>query len=255
MMRQNFMIVGTQRTGSTILARSLNFHAHIASSGEWVQYVPWHQKLQMTQRALTGDFSQLLPLHQELMEKVFNEHTRWLGFKLLFRSSAMWLHHPRLAPALWVDRLEAYLRWLSHQPHIHIIHIVRRDAIEWLKSKYVASQTGIFTGQAYPEHVKVRIPLHGAAKRLQAKNWIDHRLATLSATHPYCRVYYEDFLQNDQAATAAMMQFLQCDPTQLREINFRVPQRQSKGQGADYISNYDELLKALQHQELLRVRL
>ena len=254
-MIRNFMILGTQRTGSTALYQSLNCHPEIACGGEWLQYVGWYKKLRVTQAALAGSFAVLTPRDQELIAKEYHRGTRWLGFKLLFRSSDKWLLHPRFSPALWLDRLEAYFQWLSQRPDIHVIHIVRKDAMEWLKSKYLSSATGLFTGKQYPDGIKVNISLTGAVKRLQAKNWIDTRLAALSHTNPYLRIYYEDFSLSNYTATLELVEFLQCDSTQLAKDNDQVLKKQSKRSAENYISNYDQLLLELQGRALLEAQI
>ena len=204
----------------------------------------------VTQRALDGDFGVLTDRSRDLIAKLYNDRTRWLGFKLLFRSSDKWLYHPRFSPALWLDRLESYLWWISQRPDVHIIHIVRKDAIDWLKSKYLSSKTGFFTQKPYPDGFKIKIPLRGAVRRLQAKNWLDTRLATLSHTNPYLCVCYEDFLQSNYEVMLSLMQFLQCDPTQIGEMNYRKLKKQSKGSAENYISNYEQLVRELRYRDL-----
>jgi hypothetical protein len=249
------MIVGTQRTGSTALYHSLNFHPDIACGGEWTQHIAWYKKRLVAQRALGGDFTVLSPRNRERISKVFHEHTQWLGFKLLFRASDKWLLHPRFAPSLWADRLEGYLRWVSHHSDIHVIHIVRQDAIEWLKSKYLSSATGLYTVHTYPDDLKVDIPSREAVKRLHTKNWIDSRLATLAKSNSYLRVYYEDFLHNNHTVVISMIQFLQCDPARLGEIRYGTQQKQSNREAAAYLANYDQLVTELKNRDLLHARL
>lgn len=252
-MRKNFLIVGTQRTGSTVLFESLNLHPEIACGAEWPRRVGWHKKVKVTQRGLTGDFTALTPRHRQRITEVYHRQTRWLGCKVLFRSSDKWLIHPCFSPALWLDRLEDYLRWISGQPHIHIIHLTRCDAIEWLKSKYMAQMTKVYTGKRYPDDLKVEIPLRRAVKRLYAKNWIDDRLATVRNSNPYRRIYYEDFLASSYDVVVSVLQFLQCDAMKLPknvQDKQRV-QRQSKGSAADYIANYDNLMRKLEQYNLL----
>jgi len=249
-MINNFIIVGTQRTGSTALFRALNFHPDIACGGEWTQNIPW-KKFRVAQQALNGNFTVLTPRKQELINQVFHENSRWLGFKMLFRSSDKWLWHPRLAPALRFDQLESSLSWIRKQPNLHVIHIVRRDAVDWLKSKYLASTTGFFAKQPYPHNLKVDIPLYSAVKRLEAKNWIDHRLSTLSQTNPYFRVSYEDFSKYNRSSILSVTQFLQCNGALLRPIEYGMHQKQSTREAIDCIANYDKLMDELRRLDLL----
>jgi hypothetical protein len=250
-MINNFLIVGTQRTGSTALTRALTFHPDIACGGEWTQFIPAHRKLAVTEQALSGDFSALSENLRSRIEQLFNANTRWLGFKVLFRSSALWLVHPRCAPALWFDRVDAHLRWLAERPNIHVIHIVRKDPIEWLKSKYLADKTRAFAARGYPEGITVKIPIREAVRRLATKRWIDERLSRINESNPYLCVSYEEFLASDRMVVLKLLDFLKCDPAKLREFDYRKLRKQSKRSTRDYITNYDEVVVALRNSQLL----
>jgi hypothetical protein len=241
----NFLVVGTQRTGSTALHRALNFHPSIACGNEWTQHVSPLRKFAVTERALSGDFSILDARQRERISRSFHADTQWLGFKILFRSSDKWLLHPRFAPALWFDRLEAYTRWLSRRPHVRVIHIVRRSPIEWLKSKYLSDETRMWTGGKYPDDLRIEVPIASALRRLASKRWIDQRLAALRRTNPYLRVDYEDFLASNRETVASLIGFFGCDASALTAFEFKRLTRQSNRTARDYISNFDELSDAL----------
>ena len=247
---KNFIIVGTQRTGSSALAESIGLNSKISCGGELTLHVPYSRKLKAAQRALDSDFSLLTEGGRDFMLKKFSPMRPWLGFRWLFHSSDKWIVHPRFSPVLWLDRLEDFLRWIVRRPDIHIIHIVRHQGLDWLKSVYVARKAKVYSRQPYPEGIKVRIPKRAAIFRLRAKDWIDYRVATLTNTNPYLRLQYEDFAANQIAITASALEFLQCDPTNMR-ISERRLRKQSKGGVADYVLNYDELLKTLVRLDLL----
>lgn len=249
-MLRNFLIVGTQRTGSTALVRSMTFHPEIACGGEWTQHAAPHRKLRVAEESLSGHFTVLSPGQRRRIEQAFGEGTRWLGFKLLFRSSGAWIGHPRYAPALWLDRFGAFSRWIAARPSLHVIQIVRNDPMEWLKSKYLADTTRSYVGKAYPEGMTVEIPVKEALRRLAAKRWIDGTLSRLSESNPYICVSYEEFLKSNRDVVFKLMEFLQCDTGKLNEFDYRKQQRQSRRTAADYISNYHQLIAALRSSQL-----
>lgn len=251
-MFQNFLIVGTQRTGSTALVRSLTFHPDIACGDEWTQRVPAHRKFQVTEKALAGEFLALTEAQRKRIEPVFGPSTRWLGFKLLFRSSDKWFIHPRFAPALWLDRFGSYLRWIAARPSLHVIHIVRNDSMDWLKSKYLADTSRAYAAKNYPEDLRITIPVRGALRRLATKRWIDRRLSHLGNSNPYLCISYEDFLESDRAVVERLMGFLDCDPATLRDFDYRKQRKQSGRPASSYIENFDELSKCLASDGLLR---
>ena len=231
--------------------RALTFHPEIACGAEWTQHVPAHKKLAVTEKALSGNFSMLSPAQRTRIEQIFNAGSRWLGFKVLFRSSGTWLAHPRCAPALWFDRFEAHLRWVAARPEIHVIHIMRRDPVEWLKSKYLADKSRAFAAKDYPEGITIEVPIREALRRLATKRWIDNRLTKLNQSNPYLCVSYEEFLESDRAVVLKLMDFLHCDPGKLREFDYRKLRRQSKRSARDYITNYHQVIAALEDNRLL----
>jgi hypothetical protein len=246
----NFLVLGTQRTGSQAFYRGLDLHPDVVCGGEWTFRTPWYRKIAKAEQALAGDFHELLAGRPHLVERYSNAvtpATRWLGFKILFRSSAKWLGSPALAPALWVDRLEGHLRWLRGRPDIHVIQLVRRDPIEWLKSKYLSRETGMYVNKQYPEEIKVRIPVGPALRAIAAKRRVDERLAGLAASNPYHCVNYEDFLADNRKELEACLAFLGCDPERL-PLDGPFRRRQSKGDASRYIQNYDELAAALERE-------
>ncbi len=228
-----------------MLYSTLNFHPDIACGGEWTQYVPWHKKLAVTERALSGDFSDLTAESQQQIRKLYTPSVRWLGFKILFRSSEKWLVHPRVSPALWLDRVDGFLGWLSRNPNVHVIHIQRTDAVDWLKSRYLSRKTGMFSFRSYPEGTKVQIPLRGAIKQLRSKDWVDMRLAGAARSNPYLSVSYEDFMESRDAVIGELMQFLGCDVSDIGEIDYGGLVKQSKGPARNYIANYEDLVAKL----------
>ena len=250
---KNFLIVGTQRTGSSALAEFVGLHPMVTCGWEWTLQVPWRRKLEVAEQALAGNFSFLIQKHQDHMANVFDSRKIWLGFRCLFRSSNKWIIHPRFSPALWLDRLEDHLCWLASQPDVHIIHIVRRQGLDWLKSVYVSRKANVYVGRTYPKGIKVRIPLREAVARLRAKDWVDYRLSTLANSNYYLQLNYEDFLADQNTVTALALQFLKCDPAIMR-IGDRRLHKQSEGSVADYVLNYNELFEELERLDLLTSR-
>jgi len=238
---KNFVIVGTQRTGSSALAEAIGLHPDIACGWEWTQYnTPRWKKLTNAQRALNGDFSRLLPGHRKYITKVFNPNKTWLGYRRLFGANNKWIVHPRFSPSLWWDRLEDHITWFQNQNDIHIIHIVRHNEIDWLKSKFIARKAKSFRGKSYPEGIKVKIPINEAILRLRAKDWIDTRLSTLIDSNPYLQLSYEDLFEDIDSVAAKAVEFLDCDSSLLKSVE-RHTKKQSKGSPTDYILNYDAL--------------
>lgn len=248
----NFLITGTQRTGSSALAEALGTHPLIACGWEWSEHCAWRRRLRVAATGLQGDFALLGSNDRAHMESIMGPEVRWIGFRRLFGASDKWLGHPRFSVKLWWDRFERHLRWIRQRPALRIIHVRRNDPMEWLKSKYMARSTNQYVGAEGTEYpsIRVAIPLREARARVRAKQWIDARLASLAATNPYLCIEYEAMTDDLFAAAARGAGFLDCDPARLA-LDRTVIRKQSSGDGRQYISNYDELMDDLRCRRLV----
>ena len=249
---KNFVLVGTQRTGSSALAELIGFHPCIACGWEWTLRVARNQKILAAEKALAGDFSLLPEMERAYMNKILRPENTWLGFRRLFGSSDKWLLHPKFAPALWFDRLESHLDWLRSRPDIHIIHLRRDNNVAWLKSKYFSKKSGSYVGKTYPDDITIKVSLRESVARIKSKMWVDQRLSTLKDSNPYHQVWYEDFSNDKIAATFSIYQFLGCDEGDVSISMDSGRKRQSSGPLSKGILNYSELVSLLQSKHLLR---
>ncbi len=250
-MAKNFIIVGTQRTGSSAFAEMIGFHPRIACGWEWTNIVPWWKKIAVAKKALNGEFDDLPSDEMRHMKSICNENSEWIGYRRLFRSSDKWIGDPRYSPALWLDRFEEHLNWIAHTPDLHIIHLIRMDNIAWLKSKFLSKVTKTYVGKKYPDNVSVRIPIREAIARIRSKMWVDCKLSNLEESNPYMAVNYEDFLANKVGVVSDALKFLGCDPDLIRDKADSGRKRQSKGDVSRAIENYEQLHRKLDEQGLL----
>lgn len=249
----NFLIVGTQRTGSSALADGIGLHPAVACGWEWTLRTPPWRALSIAERALGGDFGVLSPQDQIHMAAQYSTGTAALGFRRLFRASDKWLVHPRLSPALWLDRLEAHIAWLDRRPQLRIIHIVREDNLAWFRSRKIARKSGIHFGASYPTDIKLTADLSEARRRVLAKNWVDGRLARLAHSNPYLRVGYDEFRTDNLLVLNRTLRFLDVDPAQLPSPAEHMRAKPQSGQRTqDSVDNHHELEEYLRRHGLLR---
>jgi hypothetical protein len=207
-----FLIVGTQRTGTSAIAEQLGLHPAITCGWESTNHVWPMRRIAVAEQVLAGDFRRLLAKERAYIASIHHEGKQALGFRRLFRSSAKWLFDPGWAPALWADRLEAHLTWLQRRPDIHVIHVTRSDNLAWLQSMGLARVTDSYVGKSYPEDAAARWPLGEAHRRVLSKHWVGRRLATLRESNPYINVGYEAFRADNTAVVNELVAFLGFDP-------------------------------------------
>ena len=242
-----FLIVGTQRTGSSALAEAINTHPEIACGWEWTERTPCYKKLAVLKRGLDGNFADLNEKSCNHVESSISHETLWLGFRCLFGSSNKWLFTPNYSIKLAWDRFHAHIDWLKKHPSVRIIHIVRNDHVAWLKSMYLAKSLGNFIGAPYPQDIKINIPINEAIARVKSKMYVDRHLGQLRNSNPYIEISYEKLMSDFCTQSSSVVQFLDCGPD-LINLDTTVIRKQSTRPDKDYIANYDELVNAMQTQ-------
>ncbi len=241
---ENFVVVGTQRTGSSLLAEQLSLHSEIACGWEWTETLaPW-RKVPAMESALAGNFKQLPEAELQHIQSQIAAQTRSLGFRRLFGASNKWLLHPRFSAKLMWDRFSSHLHWFRSHPNVAIIHIVRTDDVAWLRSKYASKSTGTYVGKEYPQDLQVTIPINEAIARLTSKSWVDGQLASLGHSNPYLRVNYECFVEAQDQHLDRCFDLLGCSRRQMKTGSGEL-RKQAKRPDHEYIANFEELNSAL----------
>jgi hypothetical protein len=246
----SYLIVGTQRTGTSAIAEQLGLHPAITCGWESTNHVWPFRRIEAAERVLAGDFRHLPAKERAYLHSVHHVGKRALGFRRLFRSSAKWRISPAWAPALWADRLEAHLQWLQRRPEIHVIHITRADNLAWLKSMGLAKATDSYVGQSYPRDAAARWSLGEARRRVLTKHWIGQRLATLRESNPYLNVGYEEFRADNAGVVGELVEFLGFNRRALGCASGRI-RPQSTGGAAAQFENAGAVAGLLAAQGLL----
>ena len=238
---EKFIVVGTQRTGSSAIAESIATSEKIFCGWEWTKNTAFYKKIEVAGKALNADFNDLTSKHIDHIKRELKKDTKWIGFRRLFSSSDKWFIHPKYAPALFLDRLCSYKKWLSKNNDIYVIQIIRKDQIEWLKSMFIAKKLNSYIGTTYPKDTKIRIPIKKAIKRLKSKNYVDHELSELRYTNPYLPIEYEKFSLNPTESIKEVHRFLNVNEEETAFNQPRKIKRQSTQTARNYIINYEEL--------------
>ena len=246
--QKQFVIVGTQRSGSGFLADLVNQHPEVHCGWEWGQKAAPYRKLAIADAAIDGDFSQLRSEEQTALESLDQAALKALGFRKLFRCSEKWLLSPSLSPALAWDRMGATINWIR-QRQFHVIQLVRADTLAWLNSKVNSKAANSFQGSDYSE-ARVEIQLAPALRRAESKQLVDNRLGELTQTNPYLRVDYEDCVATPGEVTRRIDAFLEVDPA-ARPESASTRTKQSNSRLEDQVLNYAALREALQERGLL----
>jgi hypothetical protein len=249
---KNFIIVGTQRTGSSALAEGISTHPKIACGWEWTQRVNALKLPTISKKALFNhEFDGLNEKNREYAQSIFREDLEYFGYRRLFRASSRWFLHPYFSPLVVIERLDWHLDWIVEN-QISVIHIVIADNLGWLKSKAVTKKTGSFSGEKYADDIQAEIAPSEALKRIKAKHWLDGKLASLKDRTPYIQVVYEEFKENNFTEVKRVIEFLGQDPALLPSLDTEMKLKpQSSKPDTEMLSNYVQLASVLEKNSLL----
>ena len=242
-----YLIVGTFRTGSSAFAEQLGLHPRVTCGWESTEHVFGVARVRLAEDFLRGRFDGLRPEEQAFLKDRHGSEIEAIGFRLLFRSSPKWLFHPSFSPVHVVEGFNPHIRWLQSRSDISIIHLVRSDNFEWLKSIACSRASQRYFGQKYPQDLVVTLNVREALKRVQMKHYLGERFGDLSASHAYIRVSYEGFRSDNCGTLARVCEFLGVNP----EMPLRaVPRAVVRSNMSQTVSNADELRSALEKDGL-----
>ncbi|MBG0789915.1 MAG: sulfotransferase [Desulfovibrionaceae bacterium] len=239
--KTRFLIVGTQRTGSTFVASTLSGHSDITCGYEWTRTVSFFKKIQVLSNGLQGQFEKLPPPHSEYMLALESNYSA-LGFRYLFSSSPFWVVDPSFSLSRYNERLSAVIEFIIARPDIHIIHVVRDNDLDWIASMYLAKYTGAYINKSYDLKGAVNIPISSAKRRLIAKQSLTQELRKLSQNNPYLEVSYEDFVSNIDAGYQNLCKFLHVG----NELPLVSTKKQQKRDLSQVIMNYRDVDRLVQ---------
>ncbi len=218
-------------------------HPEIACGWESAGRHYFRRRVTVMERVLRADFRDLRSRERAFYESNGASHAKALGFRLLFRCHPRWWASPGWSLLSQAEALRACLRWLRQNPDVHIIHLVRRDNIEWLRSLELARITGLYAGAPYPEDLRVSIPVGPALRRVRMKHYLGDQLAVLAATHAYSRVTYESFREQPAEVIERLHRFLGIEPVGLQ---YRQPKLRIQSGRGNEVYNEAQVRAALE---------
>lgn len=176
-----FVIVGMQRSGTTLLADSLDQHPEILCCRELFDE---DEKIRREDRFF---WTPEIPASRFLEQTLYGpSRAQATGFKLL--------HHQALTTDVW--------SYLANDRRIAVIHVVRANALESLASAATAWQTRVWntrdaTGVPEPD---ITLDPEQCRRWFRESDEFQEQVELRFGAHPFYRVEYAD-LHRDYAAT------------------------------------------------------
>jgi|SRR5882724_7132365 len=232
---RRFVILGTARSGSTLLTGHLNAHSEALAFGELFRSpdaIGWDMA-----PFLTCQGPRLLALYRSDPLEFLHRYVfrRWprsyaaVGFKLFY-------HHARSGPhaILW-DRLAA-------DESLSILHIKRRNLLEQFYSLQLAHKTEVWS-ITRPQRARppaIRLEVEACRKHFAWVREGQQACERLFTGHRMKEVHFEDLAENQDREMAAIQAFLG-----LRgETTSPKTARQRTEPLSELVANYEELKNA-----------
>jgi LPS sulfotransferase NodH len=207
-----FVLLSTQRTGSTWAIDMLNSHPRVVAYAELFMHggeggpkwggetdlVFWRTFLE--EHGLPRSSVRRVHLLWRYLGRVYARRPDIdaAGFKLMY--SQLRVSRPLVA-ALVLRR-------------VRVIHLVRRNVLDVLVSRHAAAQRGAHHARGDVAAVRVRVPADDLVARIEEhERSVEAARARFARLRlPWREVAYEDLVAEPEAAFAALFRFLGTDP-------------------------------------------
>lgn len=237
-MGSNFVVLTTNRSGSTWVMSTLGGFQGVKSQGEL--FLP---RPRVSERRWDSDFA--LPRYIETRPKGLKIRP----FSVFSYLNALYSMLGIVGFKLMYAQLGAYPEILAYmiRHRIRVVHLVRQNHLDVLISYAVKAHIGkahLLSGQSAPDEVRVNLDPNSLVwriVRLQKKQNLARKLLTWCKL-PHIEIAYEDLLR-DQAQFGPILNFLSIDP-QEGKIESTVVKIRNGGH-RDVIRNYDEVKNVL----------
>lgn len=227
-----FILLASQRTGSTLLKTLLDSHPDILVFGElFVSFdrIDWANRKEPRDPAPLLDEFQSRP-YEAVCNHIYAPYARdgrAAGFKLLY-------HQARggAQAALW-ERLR-------EDREIHVLHLTRRNKLKQLVSREMARETNAwirFKDDQPPPTVTLRLEPKQCEAEFHHLERCRLREKVAFKEHPYFELCYEDLVRNRGEVLDRVLAFLEVPPHSLKSHLCRQSSRPLR----EVLENYGEL--------------
>ena len=229
-----FIILTTQRTGSTLLWKYLNGHPKIEGHGEL--FLPSHKSLDTYAMYKNQSYKRLF-LHyisrkkniEEYMNNLFDKkkQVECIGFKLMYSQLFSELEN-----------------WIINN-HVSVIHLVRKNILKMIVSRITAKKRNLYhvnEGETIPT-IRIKLNPKKLIKNIKRISYEVNIYRKIFHGLPYIEITYENFVSNREKCSKDLSKFLGIDYIEnlsipsLTKIN---PESIEK-----LIINYEEIVKVM----------
>jgi LPS sulfotransferase NodH len=196
----NFIVLSTQRSGSTFLTTLLNNHPEVECYGEMfmknntrkIAYNAY--RTDSFQRKFSYIF-QRKKLTYSYLENFYSniQNAKAAGFKLMYRQ---------------IKRYPEIITW-SNTHNVKIIHLIRANTLKMIVSREIAQARGIYHSTKALEVIKVFLGLRELKIKLKKANQLVEKYRGIFANNNYLELTYESLLAEQDQQIQKLLDFLE----------------------------------------------
>jgi len=238
-----FVILTTQRSGSTFLWRYLDSHPEISSHGEM-----FLKSLQRSDGYPAYWKSGLIKRMNHFYapdRSVRNYIDHFLSTCEKHKAAGFKLMYNQLSP---YPELE---RWILNE-NVHVLHLIRKNILKMILSRETAARRQLYHNtEKNTQKLKVPLAAQSLIKDIgEVEKEVEYHRDKCSNV-PYLEIYYEDYFQNIVERTQVLLDFLGIEQNNNMHCELKKINTESL---RDIIENYDEVegvLKGTPYEKFL----
>lgn len=227
-----FAVVGTQRTGTTVIRTLLDSHPQVRCIGEaflmnWPGETGYAAHLRGRPVRRVRHFADRRALVSEYLDSLFSDGgVRAAGFKLMHSQARRF---PSVIPEL-------------RERGGRAIHIVRRNVLKTLISREVARANRLYHTEKQVRLRRARLNPRRLIRQLDRIAAENRAWSRLLRDIPHHRTRYEAFQRDNAGELRILLRFLGVDPTPELTSPFV---KMSPDRMADIVENYEQVQRRL----------
>jgi hypothetical protein len=237
MQQRMFVVVGTQRSGTSPVRQVLDSHSAVLCRGElfgsaygktdgyrrfrfangWRQlgHFLWRER-------------QVAGFLRDRLQAPHAVHA--VGFKLM-RSQVRYVPY----------RYPMLLSWIRER-HVRLIHVTRHNVLRLAASRRAAQAYSALHSRSEGGAVRFHLPAGTLVQELEEMQRDNQFWESFGAELPYLKIEYEDFVDRPELEARRMFEFLEVEPMVSRRA---LPERHPRIPLQEMLANYDEVRRAL----------
>lgn len=237
MQERFFVVVGTQRSGTSPVRQVLDSHSKILCRGELFGSAygktDGYRRFRFANgwRQLGHFLWRERQVEGFLRDRLQAPHAvHAVGFKLM-RSQVRYVPY----------RYPMLLSWIREQ-RVRLIHVARQNVLRLAASRRAAQMRSVLHSRSEGGAVRFHLPAGALVQELEEIDRDNQFWETFGAELPYLKVEYEDFVERPGLEAQRMFDFLEVESTVPRGA---LPGRHQRIPLESMLANYDEVRRAL----------